>query len=396
MKFSRALALSLISLLLFLSLSAFGLVLTVKYTALSPKFVTSELDSLDMAVVAEEIISEQSSGDDFPPELMNVVINAIPRVEPLLKEQVSAATYSVYDYMLGKRPDPELAATLRSTVLSPGFMASLVDALDISALAAELSVEQLIENPPEELELIASYIDDVIANIAVELEPWIKEQIRNSAGPVVDYLLGESPSLNVVIPLTPVIEAGRDTLKQVWLASPPPEFAGLPPALLAQQFDEVFREVTAEIPATIEIDEELLGAELPAEITEALAEAEESLVTVREYIGHFQLGYILLIVFILLLIAGIILINRQVKGSARWIGAGFLAYGLPWYIATFVAKGIGKGQLAELDVPASIQGWLPQFVDSLLNPLVIFSLALLITGVVLIVASFFYKRHQLS
>ena len=62
-------------------------------------------------------------------------------------------------------------------------------------------------------------------------------------------------------------------------------------------------------------------------IAEGIAEAEEPLEQAREYVGWFQLGYKILIGFMVLLIAGIILIHRQVKGATRGLGITFLIYG---------------------------------------------------------------------
>ena len=230
MKFLKGLALGLLSFLLFLSLSIFGLAFLLNSTILSPDFLTSELDRLDVSSLAEEIISEQITGEEVPEEFKAILVDTIPKVEPLVKEQISTATYSIYDYLLGKRPNPDLAHMLHNTVLSSDFIVSLVDELDISYLASEFPSEQLTEETPEEMDFITEYIDDVI----IELEPWIKEQIGIAADPVVNYLLGESQSLSVVIPTEPVVETIRDTVKEAFLESPPAELAGLPRSILAQ------------------------------------------------------------------------------------------------------------------------------------------------------------------
>ena len=139
-----------------------------------------------------------------------------------------------------------------------------------------------------------------------------------------------------------------------------------------------------------------MGTETPAEIAEALAEAEVGLEQGRQVISYFQLGYKLLIGLILLLILGIVLINRQVKGVTRRIGSTFLSCGVPWYAGILVAKYFAETQLAQLDVPSYLQGWLSQLLDNFLAPLEMFSLGLLISGVVLIVVSFVYKPREPS
>jgi len=135
---------------------------------------------------------------------------------------------------------------------------------------------------------------------------------------------------------------------------------------------------------------------VPAEIAEALAEAEEALEQARQGIGYFQLGYKLLIGFILLLILGIVLINRQVKSATRGISIPFLTCGVLGYISTFVAKYLVQTQLTRLDIPLWLQSWLPQFFDNFMAPLEIFSIGLLVAGIALIIVSFVYKPRQPS
>jgi len=64
MNFLKGLALSLLSLLLFLSLSVFGLALTLNQTVLNPDFIVSEIDRLDISSLAEEFISEEIAPDE--------------------------------------------------------------------------------------------------------------------------------------------------------------------------------------------------------------------------------------------------------------------------------------------------------------------------------------------
>ena len=96
----------------------------------------------------------------------------------------------------------------------------------------------------------------------------------------------------------------------------------------------------------------------------------------------------------LLLIAGIILLKREVRSPTRKIGITFLTCGVIWYGGTFAAKYFGGKQLSALDMPSALQAWLPQFIDNLLSPLAMLGLGLLIGGVALIVVSFVYKRGQ--
>lgn len=270
-----------------------------------------------------------------------------------------------------------LALTLNYTILNPDFAVSEVDRLDVSALAKEVLAEQI----PEGEEFMVGFLDKVVA----DLEPWIKEQVRVITYSSYDYLLGKSQSLRVTISLEPVKESLQEPLKEAILESLPPQLEGLPPAEIEQYSNLLYLGIYQQIPSTFEFDESLLTPEIWAQFQQ-----------IRQAISYFQLGYTLLIVFILLLILGIVLINREVEGATLGIGITFLSYGVLWYAGTFVAKHFAGIQMAQLAIPSYLQGWLPQFLDDLIAPLGMFSLSLLIVGVVLIIVSFVYKPREPS
>ncbi len=382
---------------------------TLGDTFLNSDFVNSVLDELDLASLTEMILSEQMTGEEFPEDFKVALVNTVTELEPMLKEQVSDATQPIFDYLLGKTESIDLALTLRNTILSSDFVVSLIDELDLSSLAGEFLSEQLIGEIPEEMEFLSEYLDYAIA----ELEPTIKAELTAAADPLLDYLLGESHSLSVVISLEPAMESLEDTLRETLLESLPPEYAGLSQSEIEQLFDEYFSEGLAEIiPSTFELDENLLGTEIPADIAdmlaeaegqladvkqemnEALSEAEEVLEVARQYISYFQLGFTLLIVFMALIVLGIILIFRQVKPVTRRLGIPLLTYGVIEYAGILVGKYFLKGKVTLPDIPPQLETWIFQLADDVLRPLQIFSLSLLIIGAVLIIVSFVYRRGQ--
>jgi hypothetical protein len=204
----------------------------------------------------------------------------------------------------------------------------------------------------------------------------------------------------VVISLEPVIESLNNTLKEAFLASPPPEYSGLPPSELEQHFDEFFADFTDMIPTTsggehqLELDETLIGTEVPTQIADGLAKAEDGLEQARQYVGYFQLGYIALIAFILLLILGIVLIYRTVRGSTRQIGITFLACGIVSFVIFLIIKSMAGTQIAKADMPVYLQTWIPQLIKDFLMPLEIYGIGLMVGGVILTVVSFIYRRRQ--
>ena len=393
MKFLKGLVLSLLGFLLLLSLSIFATTFTLNSTILNPDFLTSELDKLDVSSLAGEII-EQIPEEAFPEELRPDMIDTIDRLEAPVKEQVNAIIYSIFDYLLGEKEETELVLTLRNTILNSDFVAPIVDELDISSLAGEFLSEQLAEEIPTEMEFLSGHLDDIIA----ELEPTIKKELIATADPIFDYLLGESQSLSVVISLEPVMEGLKDPLREAFLESPPPELAAVPPAVIEQAFNEFYREFTEQMPPTFELDETLFPAETPTQIAESLAEVEESLTQVRQYVSNFQLIYRALIGFIVLLILGIIFINRQVRNTTRSLGSIFLAFAVPACLSIAAIKYFDVIQAwilrllnIDVDIPTQLQALILQLVNDFVAPIWILSLVLLAAGVALLIVSYVYK-----
>jgi hypothetical protein len=298
MKILKGLALGLLSFLLFLSLSLFGVLLMLNLTILNPHFVVSELNRLDTSTIAEEFLSQQSG-------------------------------------------------------------------------------EGIFQDEP--------YIAEVVEKTITDLEPWIREQTGAAIYAGYDYLLGKSQNLSLEIPLEPLRDSLKDNLRDAVLQSPPPELAGLPPAAKEQYINEAYQNIDELIPPRFEANESLLDPEVLTQLGQA-----------RQYIGYLQTSYWVLMGFIPLLILGIIFLNRQVKGATRELGIIFLTYGVIEYVSIFIAKNLAGGQLSTLDVPQTIQTWLPQLLDGILAPLEIFSICFIVAGIALITVSFVYKPRQPS
>jgi hypothetical protein len=504
----KIVSVSLLGFFLTLSLAVFGLLFTVKMTALNAGFITSRIDALDVSALAEEVIDEQATKGDLPEEFTEEIkaalIDTIDRLEPVVKERAGEGVESIYDYMLAKKEDPELAYTLRNALLNSEFVASFLDEIDLSSLAetylssetvrqelpeeltdelqatlidaidrleplikervsaiagpifdyilgvsqsldlatsirnnlldsefvdsllSEIDIptlledvdvsssvldfieEQSSEDLPEDVEYLAEYVDEII----IELEPWIREQVDIVADPVFDYLLGISQDINISVSLEPIKDTLGDDLKEKFLESPPAELAGLSQTELDQYFDEHFGELADEFPSTFDIDESVLvdlreditsalvdveeGLEQARQdIADALAEVEEPLEESRQYVGYFTLGYNLLIVFMLLLIAGIVLVYRQVKGACRTLAGIFITFGVFNIVAVLVARALIRPPLEQIeDIPSSLQEWIVQTASSTLTPLLVLAIVLLVVGIALLAFSIIYSRRK--
>ncbi|MDD4876521.1 MAG: hypothetical protein PHQ86_05260 [Dehalococcoidales bacterium] len=394
----KNIAIAILSFLLFLSLSIFGIAFLLNQTILNPNFITSELDRVDVSQLVEDIVVDQSSqNEEIPENFSSALIDTINKLENPVKEQIGTITYTVVDYLRGHTDNLDIALTLRNTFLNSEFVTSLVNELDISSLASDFINEQIGESIPGELEFLNEHLDEAIA----DLEPFLKEAIIDAADPILDYVLGESQNIDIVISLEPVTEDLEVILRGILISTLPPEYASLSPNQLDQLFAEYFTDLTEMIPASIEIDETLLGAgegltQARQGIIDAIGTVERELEQVRQYIDYFQLGYNILIGVIILLIISIVLLNLNVRGATRKLGTIFLTYGAIEYAGIFVIKYLSRTQLSLVDIPASIQALVPQLISDFLHPLEMLSLGILIGGAALIVVSFVYKRNQSS
>jgi hypothetical protein len=384
----KILALIFLSFFLFISLAIFGIAFMVQNTALNPDFITSELDRLNISKLVEEF------GDiEAPPEMPNlndVIVETIPRIEPLVKEKASSTIYSVYDYLLGRTKNLDLASILRSTFLSTDFVSSLVDNIDLSSLVGVPLSQKLDEAIPVEIADLDKYIADAL----YEAEPLMKEQIVAAADPVFGYILMENRTLDVSISLGETKEILRENLRQTFFESPPPELASMSRSTREQYFNQFYQEFSDTVPSIFYLDESYIPADVPEDIASALTEAEESLELARQYIGYFQLGYLLLIVFMVLIILGIVLIIRRVKGVTRLLGILLLICGAIEYIGIWVVQYYINGRITFPDMPLYLETWLIQLINNVLSPLAMFSLGILICGAILVVVSFVYRRGQ--
>jgi len=397
------------------------LALMLRKTFLNSEFVASFLDELDLSSLTETYLKSETVQEDLPEELTDeleaALIDAIDRLEPLIKERISAIADPVFDYLLGVSQSLDLATLIRDNLLDSEFVDSLLSEIDIPSLVEDVDLssfvmdfieEQSSEELPEEVEYLVGYVDEII----IELEPWIREQADIVADPVFDYLLGISQSIDISVSLEPVKDTLGDDLKEKFLESPPAELSGLSQTELEQYFDEQFGDLADEFSSTFDLDESILGdlrsdiidaltdaeeelGQVRQDITDALADVEEPFEESRQYVGYFTLGYNLLIVFILLLIAGIVLIYREMKGACRTLAGIFITFGVFNIIAVLVARALIRPPLEQIeDIPSSLLEWIVQTAGSTLTPLLILAIVLLVVGIALLVFPIIYSRRK--
>ena len=276
------------------------------------------------------------------------------------------------------------AFTMSRTALNPDFLISALDRLDLLSLAEEVLREQI----PEEVRslLPEEFIDEALDDATTDLEPWLRGQASAAIYTGYDYLLGRTENLSLIVDMEPAKEIVRDSVWQAFLASPPLGLEMLPPAELESLFNEFYQQFSEQIPSTIEINESMIS-EISPDIMPVLEQA-------RRYIGYLQIAYWVLITSTALLIMGIILLDRRVRGATRWLGIPCLICGVLSYVGTFVARHFAGILMTQIDLPLQLQAWLPQLLNDSLAPMQIYGIVLMAVGVALLVVSFVYRRHQ--
>lgn len=392
-KFFKIAGVTIIGTLLFVSLFIFGLAFTVNQTALNPNFVTSEVNRLELAPVANYLVAQNITGS-----LLNLsgidLSNTITKLEPSLTPKIDASINSVYDYLLSKRENLDLAAILRSNLLSTDFVAAVIDDIDVTTLIKPLVHDQVSQWVPSEVGFLIPYVNTSVDQTLASEEPTIKELLNNAAAPIADYLSGQKNEFSISIPTQPFIDGLKATLLKDIGESTIPELAQLPTGTVEAVFNQVFDSLS--FPASIEINQNMIGADISGNVKTALSQAENSLTQFRTGISNFQFWYIVLIVLIILLCASVFLIYREIKGATRMLGSIFLAYAIVELIFFLLISNIVDAQLGKLlaSTPVQLKQWVGQTMNDFLYPLQMLSIGFLIAGAVLIAVSFVFRPRN--
>ena len=325
MKFLKGLAISFLSLILFLSLSLFGAAFVLNQTLLNPNFINKEIDNLNVPAIASDVMSQTMS--------------------PVMQVPLGAQSISI------------------------------------------------------DRKVIANVLSDVIK----QYEPELKSQAKTAVTSAYNYLLGKTNSLNISFNLAGIKTNLKDTLRTNILdalqKNPPPQLAGLPSQTVQQlitQFfdpalDQFYQQFTSQIPDTYKINE----ATIPPDALNQLSQ-------IKVYIGYYQLGFKVLIGVIILCVVLIVLVEHNLKGTARSLGLNLLFFGGVGYAIDFLFNRFAPNYASSLinqmapsgTIPPSILTWLMKLMDDMMAPLQTLSIAIVATGAVLFIASFFLKSPE--
>ena len=385
----KSITVAILCFLLFLALTIFGIAYTLQSTILSPDFISGQINSIPVSDIVREYVEIESPPE--MPQLEETVYELIESLEPVVKERIDETIHAVYDYFPGDVENLELNIVLRENFLTEELVTSIIDDIDLAEITSSFITEQFAESIPLEIENFDQYIEDAI----VAAEPAIKTQLVAASGPVFDYILGIKQTIHVSISLDEVTDSLRESVRQSLLDSPPPELASVPRSIRADLFDTFYDEIAEMLPSTFEIDNSVISSEIPRSVNEALTQTEAALEEASEYVSIFQTVYTLLIVFMAVLVVLIIVILRDVRKITRRLGVPLITYGAIQYASIWVARllSIGKINLPEM-MPAFFEEYIYQLAESILKPVEIFSLVLLIVGIILVIVSYVYKRGE--
>jgi hypothetical protein len=269
-----------------------------------------------------------------------------------------------------------IITTISLTILNPEFVNSELDKFDIYSLVIDKFTAQLpIEGAQE-----------AIDTIVTDLKPWLKEQTNTAIYAGYAYLKGNR-ELNIVIPLESLKLSLKQNLRQYAMASLPPELAGLPEDVIETYLSQAYDKIDTLIPKQFEITETTLGKETMAVLEQA-----------KQIVSYIKLTYVAAVVLAILMILFIAMVHRwRTKPLVRSIGISFITVSITTAIMVIISR--AGDTIANLlpinnELIPGLQEKLAQLVTEITAPLIVYSIAFLITGIILIIISILVKSPE--
>ncbi len=386
MKAGKVIGLILLNIILLISLLTCGAVLPINNSLLSKYFIPNQLDKLEITPVVEEMMGNTAG---LRPEVSEAIRRAVKTTELQIKNQIRAANYQIYDYLLGRSSEINLRQVLKNTVLSREFLADLLNEADILTLLQQGLRDQLVEQIPSDQRSLVTYLEQAMP----ELNPWLQQQVDVVIDPVVDYLLGESTFFRIEIELEPMFTILKSSMRDAFLRAPPPELTGKSLDELDDIFNRNFDVGVSRIATTAVIDPQSLGISETSPLVESTEEASIVLANIRNTVSYFRVFFIVLIISIIVVTAVMVLVYRRVKGAALNLGIILLVFGVLQYIEVLSIKYSVKAMVATAELPDTVRAWIPSLLADFFRPSEILSMVACGTGAGLIAVAIIY-RHQ--
>jgi hypothetical protein len=191
MKVLKAIALTLLTLILFLALCVFGAAYTVNNTVLNDRLALKTLNEVDFPQVIQENVNKQADDGNITPDVQAALIVALDDAAPVLKQRIGTAVDDSYTYLNGNSTTPDLKAVLSNTVANPQFVTDLLAKFDIAVWVNQAFKEQSDTGAFDTL-----FKTSVVSAVA-KSEPDIKIQIAAGSDPLFKYLLMQSSGFDL-------------------------------------------------------------------------------------------------------------------------------------------------------------------------------------------------------
>jgi hypothetical protein len=214
------------------------------------------------------------------------------------------------------------------------------------------------------------------------------------------------------VAFSPALPTLKTVVREAFMAQLPVNLQGLPQADIDNAFNQYYADYSRTLPTTIEFSSNDLGLDTTGGISKTLTDAQNSLTNARNsidkasqdfdnnlkqarnYVGYFRIGFACLIALIVLLIAGIILIYRNVKDSCRNLGIVFFVYGAIGFACVLILKYFADQAISKAHIQQAWSNIPGILLRDITSPIQILSLICLTGGILLIAASFVYPRMK--
>jgi len=281
----------------------------------------------------------------------------IDKEEPLIKEQLHASINEAYAYFLQKKDTLSVSISLVKIKqnLKDNIWQTAVDYL--KARLSNLSNEE---------------VDRYVENIA--------GQIPTDSLPVVLMILPESLRTDVVKQYLKEL-GGRGVFESASFG-----LDSLVEPMVKTSVEQYFGDTIENIADTYTVDESSINPQNMNTIRD-----------VRTAVGYFKAWYVWLIVFMIVMAGLIFLINwSNIRASMRTLGLDLLIFGVLDLAGVLVMRNLKLEQFIydQIDIPVSVQAWIQGLMKDITGIMMIFSIGVLVVGVLFMAASFFIRKPE--
>lgn len=382
-----------LSVLLFFSLNILAAGITVERTILNAGFVNSAVQRADLPGILEQVFNEQAA-DEISSGITDALVSVAASRQTDIKVSAESALNSVYDYIRSKTSQINLAEVLRSSLLADEFLHAFIEELDLVEILRENFELEIGEKVPAQLKNYTAH------TLAVEKalqdnELLLKGQLKDAAGNVADYLVGDTGLVQTELNISAVVDSIGEYLMEEFTESPPEYLSDVDEQLVITEFNRLFNELRGNLAENILIDEELLGSDFKLQFDQVVEDGEAGLSQVREFATGFRKSFIISIAAALVCTLLILLLHRSGRRSMLNFGIVFVMCAIVVLPAAIAGRGMIPEQvLTSSQAPAAIENWILGITRAVFMPAIITGIVYLVIGMAAFGAYIFLHRQE--